>query len=454
MKRSDMPILSRILLATTAVLLASCATSMKQGGGDGIVRLQAQRAANPKSEPVLRSLGIALYKAGQLDSARATLQQAAALDARDGVAQLYLGLTAEAQNDFPAARAAYSSYVHVGRTRRVRSELEQRLTLLARKELAASVKAAVAQETQLATTPGKPSTVAVLPFSFAGPDTSLKPLERGFAELLTTDLSHSAQLTVVDRSRTQALLDEIALQQSGATDSTSGVRAGRILQAGRLVRGFIQQNGQNLRADAALIETSTGAIGAGPSNDQPLDLLFTLEKNIALGVIDSMHVRLTTAERNAIEQRPTKSLAAFLSYSRGLAAEDAGKYDEANAFFQDAVRRDPTFAPAAQKGEETKTLMSASVISSSTIEAGLKGTSEGAAVTAAQQGSTLNTSSQSNTQASQTAETLNPSSANTASSGAPAASTAPGKDPQSGTGADNPSTPKAGVTLVIHLPKP
>ena len=98
--------------------------------------------------------------------------------------------------------------------------------------------------------------------------------------------------------------------------------------------------------------------------------------------------------------------------------------------------------------------MSASVLSTGSIEAGLKGTSEGAAVNAAQNGNALNNNGQSNTQASQTAETLNPSSANTASQGTASASSAPGKDPQSGTGADNPSTPKSGVTLVLHLPKP
>ena len=55
-----------------------------------------------------------------------------------------------------------------------------------------------------------------MPFRFTGSDTSLKPLERGMAELIVTDLSRSQSLKVVERAQLQSLLDEIQLQQSGA----------------------------------------------------------------------------------------------------------------------------------------------------------------------------------------------------------------------------------------------
>ena len=49
------------------------------------------------------------------------------------------------------------------------------------------------------------------PLRFNGTDSTLKPLERGMAELIITDLSRSARLTVVERDRMQALADEIQL---------------------------------------------------------------------------------------------------------------------------------------------------------------------------------------------------------------------------------------------------
>src|SRR4029079_19785977 len=104
-------------------LLAIAATACVSGGAsarEAIARLEHARSSNPRSEPVLRSLGIAYYKSGNSKDARAVLEQATVLDPRDGTAALYLGLAAEAQNDLPAAQRAYASYVQYGRTSRVR----------------------------------------------------------------------------------------------------------------------------------------------------------------------------------------------------------------------------------------------------------------------------------------------------------------------------------------------
>src|SRR5205823_5997708 len=119
----------------------------------------------------------------------------------------------------------------------------------------------------------------------------------------------------------QALLAEMKIGQS--VDATSAGRAGRILQAGRLVGGtIVQLGGDQLRADAYLLNVaSTATQGAPVSDQQAIDQLFTLEKNIVLRLLADMNVTLTTAERNAIEQRPTRSLAAFLAFSRGLESE-------------------------------------------------------------------------------------------------------------------------------------
>ena len=206
---------------------------------------------------------------------------------------LYLGLTAEGQNDFATARTAYSSYIEYGRTSRVRHALESRLAALQRKQLEETARPEVRDEQRLAQVPGTPNVVAVLPLSFSGADTSLKPLERGMAELLTTDLARSSRLTVVERLRLQAVLDEIKLQATGGTDSSSNVRAGKILQAGRLVQGSILQQGPDLRVDAAVIDVPTTRVAGATNDNRALDQLLTLEKNIALGLFQQMGITLT-----------------------------------------------------------------------------------------------------------------------------------------------------------------
>jgi len=432
-------------------LVMACAPVV-QSSADAINRLERERAANATSESAARSLGIAYFKANRLPEARSILEQATTMDEKDGVAALYLGLTAEAENDLPAAKTAYTKYLKVGRTRGVRRQLEARLAVIQRKELELASKAAIADEQQLASVPGSPSTVAVLPFSFSGPDTSLKPLERGFAELLTTDLSVSNKLTVLDRARIQALLDEIKLQQSGATDENSGVRAGKMLSAGRLVRGSLLQEGNQLRTDALVIDVSTTSTAGEAADNRALDQLFTMEKNVALELFTTLGVTLTTTQRNAIEQRPTKSLAAFLSYSRGLELEDRGEYDAANRLYQQAVRIDPGFNKAQQKVQQTQAVIAGNQVSASTVEVSLRGTSEGAEVQAATGAPTTPTST-----AQTTAAGLNPSTAGNATG---AGSTTTGTQPTTkngaadGTGTNRPGTSTAIVSILVSQPKP
>lgn len=429
--------------------------------GDAISRLQVRRDQQPRAAAVHRSLGIALYKADRLPEARLALGDAARLDPRDGTTALYLGLTAEKQADLAAARDAYATYLRHGRTRRVRSQLQSRLAALQRRQLEADAKSAVANEAAVGQVPGNPRVVAVMPFRFAGSDTSLRPLERGFAELVTTDLARAGALTVVERARMQALLDEMQLQRTRG-DTTTAVRAGRMLQAGRLIQGGILQVGaSNLRVDAAIVDVPTSRAVGGATADDQLDALFALEKRLVLDLFGDLGVVLTAAERRAIEERPTRSIAAFLSYSRGLMAEDAGDYDAAGRFYQDALRIDPGFGAAAQKGAAVSSAAAGEQVTTATVEASVAGTAEGQIASAAVEGNVV-TATTATAQTTTLATVVND--VNTTQSGTAAGSTtstggastnptAPTRDPAAeGTGQDTP-TPRGGqVVIVIPIP--
>lgn len=431
-----------------ALFLGACATTIS-GSADSITRLEKARTAEPSSEAVQRTLGIAYFKANRYDDARTALRRATEMNDKDGVAALYLGLTAEAQNDLPGAATAYETYLRVGKTRGAKNQIRDRLEALKLKRIQAEAKLALTRESQLAAVAGPPNTVAVMPFQFSGADTSLRPLERGFAELVTTDLSRVSRLTVLERERIQALLDEIKLQQANGAADGSGVRAGKMLQVGKMVGGSIQQQGDQLQANAIVTDMSTSALGTPARDSRSLDELFTLEKNIVLGVLQNMNVQPTTAERNAIEQRPTRSLAAFLSYSRGLELSDQGRFDDAGRFFDNAVRIDPSFGSAQQKSNEAKSASTGATVSANSVESSLRGTAEGAAVTAATQGVVGNGTGGG---ATSIAEGLNPSVAGGATTGGGSTTTQPTVDPSAGTGGDNPSTKTAKVTIVIKQP--
>ena len=443
-----------------AVVVASSLPNvvLAQGNASGIAKLEKKRAAKPNDAAVARSLGIAYYKDNKFAQARTHLDAANRLNPRDGSATLYLGLTAERLNDIPAAKAAYQNYVRYGRTSKVRKQLEARLAALVRQELTVAAKAAVAQEQQLSTQPGNAKTVAVMPLTFAGPDTSLKPLERGLAELLTIDLARSHQLTVVERSRIQALLDEIKLQQSGATDATTNVRTGKIIQAGRIVSGGIIQDANRLRVDASIVNTQTSGQAGGASSENTLEQLFAIEKAIVKQLFDSLGVTLTEQEKKDLELVPTRNFQAFLAYSRGLMLEDQGRYDDASRSFGEAMRIDPAFFQAQQKTTQTQAAAVGATLTAITIEQNIAGTTEEEVANRSVQGEAppSNGSGGSDNSAANIANTLNPSTpqsaADQAGSNGPAtnAPAPPARDPIGNESASK----SANVTIIIRIPNP
>lgn len=435
------------VLAAASLSAGACATAIS-GSADNVSRLEQQHAGDPQSEPIQRSLGIAYFKANRLTDARTALEKATSMDKNDGVAALYLGLTAEAQNDLPAAESAYNTYLAVGKTRGVKTQIRDRVEALKLKAIQMQAKAALANEATIGRA-GPANTVAVMPFQFTGADTSLKPIERGFAELVTTDLTRVSQLTVLERERLQGLLDEIALQQSGGVATGTGVRAGKMLQVGRMVGGSIAQDGFQLRTNAIVTDVSTSAVGPTAQDQRSVDDIFTMEKNIVLALLQNMGITPTTAERNAIEQRQTRSLAAFLAFSHGLEYEDAGRYPEAVREFDRAVRLDPNFTAAVQKGQQARGAANGQAVNVASVESALRGSSEGNAVGA---GTTTTYTGNTGGGATAIADGLNPSMPGAASFGGGTTTTQPLLDPSAGTGKDNPAGQTARVTITIKQP--
>lgn len=433
--------------------VAGCATG-RSASGDAIARLERARTANPSSVAALRALGIAYYKSDRFADARPVLDAARRLDPKDGVSALYAGLSAEALEDYTGAKEAYNAYLEVGKTRKVRNDVRSRLVALSRKELHAAAKAAIANESRIAPQTGDPRSVAVLPMTFSGTDQTLAPLSRGLSDLLISDLARSAELQLLERDRVQAMMDEIALSQSAAADASTSVRAGKLVRAARVVQGAITQTGaRNLTVNAAVVSVATSQQqGRDVQSSDVLEQIFTIEKNLALGLFDQLGVRLSAADRAALEQRPTRSLQAFLAYSNGLMAEDEGRYGDAARFFDQARSIDPGYGAALQKAQSARAAQAGTQVTAATVESGLKNSTEGAVVAASTSiGSTL----------ANAVGDVNPSAANSVntstggSSGSQTQTQAPPttRDPAAEkTGTDQPAQKTGQVTIVIRRP--
>jgi TolB-like protein len=259
-------------------------------------------------------------------------------------AALALGLAYESLNRVADARRAYGDYVERGRDGSLKVRVRERLALLERRELEEAVRSALAREGELANTAPTPNTVGVFPFLAVTDDPEMKPLGTALAELLTTDLSQTDRLTVVERAQVQALLTELSLGESGRVDPATAARSGRLLGAANLVQGRVEPSGSDLSVQAVVVSVPGGRDVPAPVREtDALARIFDMEKRLALALYEQMGIQLTQAERERVTRQTTTNVQALLAFGFGLEAADAGLDVEAATHFVRALNLDPGF---------------------------------------------------------------------------------------------------------------
>jgi len=210
--------------------------------------------------------------------------------------------------------------------------------------------------------------IGVLPFAVPQSDTLLQPLGYAMAEFLTTDLSRSTELQLVDRLRTEAIMRELDMVDHGVVDPRSGPRIGKLVGARRLLIGDLHSEPDgNVRIDARVVDVLAGTVQTLVSASAPVSRVFDAEKVLALRVFEQLGINLTPAQRLAVEQRQTTNLAATVAFGKGLEAETHGDAASAATHFEEAARQDAAFTAArmqasAPAGSSTRASSTARVL--------------------------------------------------------------------------------------------
>jgi len=307
--------------------------------------LEERLAKNPNDFHAQRELGIAYYKQGHYDRAETHLSKANELHSKDERTILYLGLALERQEKIAEAIAVYESLD--------RPALRARLELLSDKQIRAAVQKAIAEE-KLGRELGlvaaaDENTLATTEFAATQLPDSLRPLGRGMAALLASDLARVTKFTVLERTRLQPLFDELILQKYELTDSLKNAAIGQILGAHYLCTGQLNLEETTLQARGQVVILLEGSAQSAGSAQQSLDAFYKLEKMLLAEFLKTLRVELTAEQERILHARPTRSLAAFLAFSRGLELWDSRDNEAALAAFRDALRIDPRFRLAQQE---------------------------------------------------------------------------------------------------------
>lgn len=191
-----------------------------------------------------------------------------------------------------------------------------------------------------ATTGARRASIAVMPFV----DRAAEPGSRGgpgdgLAHDIITRLAKLRSLFVIAQGTV------FALDQGNVGPE----EAGRTLNVDYVVSGSLRRQATRMTVDVELVEARTGRIVWADVFDHKLDDVFLALDAIGNQIVASVEIEIETAERNRAILKPPNSLDAWEAHHRGLwhmYRFNRVDNEQAQRFFEMAVRLDPTFSRA------------------------------------------------------------------------------------------------------------
>jgi TolB-like protein/DNA-binding winged helix-turn-helix (wHTH) protein/Flp pilus assembly protein TadD len=180
--------------------------------------------------------------------------------------------------------------------------------------------------------------LAVLPLKNLSGDPAQEYLADGMTEALIGRLSAIRDLRVISRTSAMSLKDT----------KLPAPEIAKILQVDALVEGSVIREGNRIRIYAQLIRGATDEHFWSETYDRELPDVLALESDVAHSVAQKVQVTVTGEEQSRLVAARHVSPEAYESYLKGQFARGNSRSEiEQNiAYFEDAIRKDPTFAPA------------------------------------------------------------------------------------------------------------
>ncbi|HMK30804.1 MAG TPA: tetratricopeptide repeat protein, partial [Terriglobales bacterium] len=181
--------------------------------------------------------------------------------------------------------------------------------------------------------------LAVLPLKNLSGDPNQEYLADGMTEALIGRLSAIRDLRVISRTSVMSFKDT----------RQSAPEIARALGVDALVEGSVIREGNRIRVHAQLIHGATDEHFWSESYDRDLRDALALESDVAQSIARRVEVTVTGEERARLVASRHVAPEVYESYLKGeFASNKIGRaaLEESIKYFQEAIKKDPTFAPA------------------------------------------------------------------------------------------------------------
>ena len=185
--------------------------------------------------------------------------------------------------------------------------------------------------------------IAVLPFENLSDDKGAAYFADGIQDEILTKLASIADLKVISRTST-------AKYKSKPEDLKT---VSQQLGVATVLEGSVQKAGDKVRVNVQFIDARADSHLWAKSYDRDIKDVFTVESEVAQEIADSLQAKLSPAEATTLTTAPTKDAAAYDLFLKGEYEERLAEnslrpesYEQAAAWYQQAIARDPNFALA------------------------------------------------------------------------------------------------------------
>tara|TARA_R110002049_G_scaffold309212_1_gene518694 strand:- start:17380 stop:19473 length:2094 start_codon:yes stop_codon:yes gene_type:complete len=189
---------------------------------------------------------------------------------------------------------------------------------------------------------GNKKSIAVLPFKNMSSDSTNLYFVNGLMESALNNLQKIEDLRVISRT---------SVEKYRNTDKTISEIA-KELNVSYLVEGSGQRVGNQVLLNIQLIEASNDApVWAEQYSHKVVDV-FSLQNAVAKKIADAVQAKVTPAELEQIEKKPTENVLAYDYYLKALEPFQEGTkegLEVAIPLFEKAIEQDPQFALAYSK---------------------------------------------------------------------------------------------------------
>jgi TolB-like protein/Tfp pilus assembly protein PilF len=185
--------------------------------------------------------------------------------------------------------------------------------------------------------------IAVLPFENLSDDKGAAYFADGIQDEILTKLASIADLKVISRTST-------AKYKSKPEDLKT---VSQQLGVATVLEGSVQKANDKVRVNVQLIDARADSHLWAKTYDRDIKDVFTVETEVAQEIADSLQAKLSPAEATKLATAPTKDTAAYDLFLKGEYEErladsslKAESFDQAAAWYRQAIARDPNFALA------------------------------------------------------------------------------------------------------------